>query len=191
MGRTCTLMSEGKKDVWTFDALAEHPASTVKLCFQWVLCFFLNHQTPLSLIPVSQLLISYPCTVAPSLPSSEWSPSVMRAPSKTPSVAHQFVWGSLLLPEPLLGLTTELQRDLWPVFGFSSNIPSHSGHGVAAVPLPTSGATGLEGRAAQNSLQMEDERAALMDVSGAARPYSSPTDPCRAGCSKCCPAREK
>lgn len=115
----------------------------------------------------------------------------MRAPSKTPSVPHQFVWGSLLLPEPLLGLTTELQRDLWPVFGFSSNIPSHSGHGVAAVPLPTSGATGLEGRAAQNSLQMEDERAALMDVSGAARPYSSPTDPCRAGCSKCCPAREK
>lgn len=30
-----------------------------------------------------------------------------------------------------------------------------------------------------------------MDVSGAACPYSSPSDPCKAGCSKCCPAWEQ
>lgn len=87
------------------------------------------------LLQSSDMLIPDPCVtiahllpmllrVAPSLPSSAWSSPRMRAPSEALSAAHQFVWQGLVLPEALLGLTTELQRDLWPVFGFSPNIPT-------------------------------------------------------------------
>lgn len=152
--------------------------------------------TCLSLIPVSQLLIFYPWSLQWPLhcPVQQGLHLWWEHP-KTLSVA---LWltglsgRSLLLPEARLGLTSDLKWDLWSVFRFSLNISySHSGHGLAAIPLPTSGATGLEGRAAQNLLQMEARHTALMDVSGTACPYSSPTDPCKAGCSKCCPAGQK
>lgn len=89
----------------------------------------------LVLLQSSDMLIPDPCvpiahllpmllTVAPSLPSSAWSLPRLRAPSEAPSEAHQFVWEGLVFPEALLGFTTELQRDLWPVFGFSPNFPT-------------------------------------------------------------------
>ena len=89
----------------------------------------------------SDVLISAPCaltprllplllTLAPFLPGSAWgaiatkASSLHQGPLRHPLQLTGLVGGSLLLPETLFGLSTKLQRDLWPIFGFVSNIPT-------------------------------------------------------------------
>lgn len=103
-------------------------------------CVLTSHLLPLILAP------------APSLPGSAWGPphdeSTLTAPcpSQTPSAAHRFVGGTLLLPETLFGLSTELQRDLWSIFGFVSNVPLWIWpHGCFSASMCCYGAGGEKG----------------------------------------------
>lgn len=84
---------------------------------------------PCSLCPSSPSPTPAPHT-GPFPPGSAWPPPAMRAPSphraplSHPLHLPGLVGGSLLLPKILLGSRTETQRDLRPVFGFTSNIPT-------------------------------------------------------------------
>lgn len=143
---------------------------------------------PVLLPQSSDALVPAPCaptpcllplllTPAPSPPGSAWPPPAMRAPSphraplRHPLHLPGLVGGSLLLPEILLGSSTETQRDLRPVFGFMSNIPTMdtASRLFLCRHVPFRGRRG-EGHA----IPRRRETGTLLRSMS---PYTSPTDP--------------
>lgn len=104
-------------------------------------------------------------------PTCDESPLTARAPLRHPLHLPGLVGGSLLLPEILLGSSTETQRDLRPVFGFMSNIPTMdtASRLFLCRHVPFRGRRG-EGHA----IPRRRETGTLLRSMS---PYTSPTDP--------------